>query len=105
MIEQRYWPSGAWAEGGSPFLDYWLFNGARYRVYKAPSSGEGCEVRIEVTHQGPVSADGQDGDQEEAQQADQLNKELAPWAYTLSKWRCGTLATDISGLLEENLTQ
>ncbi len=37
-----------------------------------------------------------------AKQADELNERFAPWVYTISKWRCGTLITDVEGLLEKD---
>ncbi|WP_028316361.1 DUF4340 domain-containing protein [Desulfatibacillum aliphaticivorans] len=83
-----------------PFLDFWLFDGTKYRVYKAPV-GEGCEVRIEISHMAPVTADGKDEDDAKAKEVEDLNKKLAPWAFKLSDWRCGTLATSEDSLIEQ----
>ena len=86
-------------------IDYWLFNGVKYRVFKTSSSGE-CQVKIEVSYQAPASAEEKSqevlkAEKEEAQKVEELNAKLAPWVYTISKWRCGTLAENVDSLLEE----
>ncbi|MBI9073956.1 MAG: DUF4340 domain-containing protein [Desulfatibacillum sp.] len=88
-----------------PFLDYWLFDGTRYRVTKAPAGEEGCEVRVEVSYMAPVSAEGKDADEKMVQEVEALNAQLKPWAFKLSGWRCSTLVTDVESLLDQETVQ
>ena len=98
-------PVGKEEQPQGPFLDYWLFDGTRYRVYKAPSGENGCEVRIQVSHMAPITADGKEDDQTKAKEMEELNKNLKPWAFILSDWRCSTLATSVDNLVEKDQEQ
>ncbi|MFP4475792.1 MAG: hypothetical protein ACLFOY_09535 [Desulfatibacillaceae bacterium] len=109
------------------YIEYRLFDGRIYRVYKGDPDQEGkCRIRLEADYEDPpaieqdvdtagseadaVTPAGEGGDSTSVADGDPVamaakieawNRRFSPWIYTIAKWRCDALYTEVADVAQK----